>query len=136
MKPLAAVNGISINNTNNQFPGRATRTVARYQLSAPVIIFWKPDRHSRMRAEGTLFDIGTRGIYVLCATIPPLDVDIHFEILLPPLHEDSSPVRIKGVGRVVREQQGPVRSGFALLSYGLLLRPAARTDQRVGMNKG
>ena len=135
MKVATAVNGISINNTPNQVAGRTGRKVARYQLSAPVIFFWKPDRHSRMRAEGTLSDIGTRGIFVLGHTIPPLDVDIHFEILLPPLHEDSSPVRIKGVGRVVREHQGPMRSGFALLSFGLLLRPAAKPE-RAGMNKG
>jgi hypothetical protein len=110
--------------------GKADRQVARYQLSAPVVFFWKLEKQTRMRAEGTLRDIGPRGIFVFGKNVPPLNVETHVEILLPPIREDSKPVRIKGVGRVIRRHLGPENVGFALLSTSLLLRPAtARTSQ-------
>src|SRR6478609_1711843 len=104
--------------------GKVDRQVARYQLTAPVVFFWKLEKQTRMRAEGTLRDIGPRGIFIFGKTIPPLNVEAHVEILLPPIREDCKPVRIKGVGRVIRRHLGPENVGFALLSTSLLLRPA------------
>jgi hypothetical protein len=104
------------------------RTALRYPLRLPVVFSWQ-DEHGKIQgSDGYCRDLGSRGIYVLANSVPPLGVAIEMNVFLPRPEHSARPSEIQAVGRVVRSELGAAEAicGFAAMNHTtLLLEPKA-----------
>jgi hypothetical protein len=109
------------------------RTALRYPLRLPVVFSWQ-DEHGKIQgSDGYCRDLGSRGIYVLANSVPPLGVAIEMNVFLPRPEHSARPSEIQAIGRVVRSELGPAETtcGFAAMNHTtLLLEP--KTDAGAG----
>jgi hypothetical protein len=76
----------------------------------------------RFQGEGVTRDVSVQGAFILTTTIPPPDVPIQVDLLLPSLTGMSSMMRITGRARVIRIEQRPSNAwirGFAVVTDDL-----------------
>jgi hypothetical protein len=99
------------------------RTALRYPLRLPVVFSWQ-DEHGKIQgSDGYCRDLGSRGIYVLANSVPPLGVAIEMNVFLPRPEHSARPSEIQAIGRVVRSELGPAEMscGFAAMNHTTLL---------------
>jgi len=104
------------------------RKEIRYRLDAPAVFSWEGLRHKRLQGEGITRDISVQGAFILTATMPPPDVAVQVDLLLPSLTGVKGMMRITGKARVIRVE--PLKAdtwmhGFAVVTddqhqWGLL----------------
>jgi len=89
------------------------RKFPRYRLLAPVIFTWTDTSGLSQARGGFARDISPGGLFVLCGTSPPLETALTLEVLLPPLKDSPTLLRLKGEGKVVRVATQPTGFGAA-----------------------
>jgi hypothetical protein len=98
------------------------RREIRYRLDAPAVFSWEGMSRRRFQGEGVTRDVSVQGAFILTTTIPPPDVPIQVDLLLPSLTGMSSMMRITGRARVIRIEQRPSNAwirGFAVVTDDL-----------------
>jgi hypothetical protein len=98
------------------------RREIRYRLDAPAVFSWEGMSRRRFQGEGVTRDVSVQGAFILTTTIPPPDVPIQVDLLLPSLTGMSSMMRITGRARVIRIDQRPSNAwirGFAVVTDDL-----------------
>src|ERR1700722_6263433 len=100
------------------------RTALRYPLRLPVVFSWQDERGRIQGSDGYCRDLGSRGIYVLCGSVPPLGVAVEMNVFLPRPEHSSRPSEIHAIGRVVRSEPAASHQccGFATMNHTTLLR--------------
>jgi hypothetical protein len=99
------------------------RTALRYPLRLPVVFSWQ-DEHGKIQgSDGYCRDLGSRGIYVLANSVPPLGVAIEMNVFLPRPEHSARPSEIQAIGRVVRAELGAAEAtcGFAAMNHTTVL---------------
>src|SRR5579862_6676843 len=94
----------------------------RYRLDAPAVFSWEGMSRRRFQGEGVTRDVSVQGAFILTTTIPPPDIPIQVDLLLPSLTGRSSTMRITGRARVIRIDQRPSNAwirGFAVVTDDL-----------------
>jgi len=94
----------------------------RYRLDAPAVFSWEGMSRRRFQGEGVTRDVSVQGAFILTTTIPPPDIPIQVDLLLPSLTGMSSTMRITGRARVIRIDQRPSNAwirGFAVVTDDL-----------------
>jgi hypothetical protein len=99
------------------------RKQARFRLIAEVTFFWFDMNGTRLRGQGTTQDVSSEGVLVVSQTAPPVGAALLYEVFLPKLSADSAPMRMKGVGMVVRAAAALDKAGerFAIHAPSSLL---------------
>jgi hypothetical protein len=105
-----------------------SRKSVRYQIGVPAFFSWKAKGRRRV-GEGVTRDISAEGMFVSTSSSPPAEVQIRIEIVLPPLHTGAPPLRIRGVGKVIRTETGSATAGFALASQAFALQNGAALSE-------
>jgi hypothetical protein len=98
------------------------RREIRYRLDAPAVFSWEGMNCRRFQGEGVTRDVSVQGAFILTTTIPPPDMPIQVDLLLPSLTGMSSMMRITGRARVIRIEQRPSNAwvrGFAVVTDDL-----------------
>jgi hypothetical protein len=98
------------------------RREIRYRLDAPAVFSWEGMSRRRFQGEGVTRDVSVQGAFILTTTIPPPDIPIQVDLLLPSLTGMSSMMRITGRARVIRIEQRPSNAwirGFAVVTDDL-----------------
>lgn len=99
------------------------RSAKRYRMNTAVIFHWRGPDNKRFQGEGTTRDLSVEGIFVLTATCPPANAQVHMEVILP-LSDGVSKAQMKAdmtVLRVDHDIEGCKRSGFSAVGKGFLL---------------
>jgi len=98
------------------------RKEIRYRLDAPAVFSWEGLRHKRLQGEGITRDISVQGAFILTATMPPPDVAVQVDLLLPSLTGVKGMMRITGKARVIRVEPLTAETwahGFAVVTDDL-----------------
>jgi hypothetical protein len=101
------------------------RTALRYPLRLPVVFSWQDDAGRVHGCDGYCRDLGSRGIYVQAALVPPLGVSVEMNVFLPRPEHSVRPSEIHAIGRVVRSERPAAaseNSGFAAMNHTTRLR--------------
>lgn len=101
------------------------RTALRYPLRLPVVFSWQDDAGRVHGCDGYCRDLGSRGIYVHAALVPPLGVSVEMNVFLPRPEHSVRPSEIHAIGRVVRSERPVAPSeicGFAAMNHTTRLR--------------
>ena len=92
-------------------------------MSTAVIFRWKGPDNQRFQGEGATRDLSVEGVFVLAATCPPVNAQVHLQVILP-LSDGASKAQMKAdmtVLRVDHDVEGGRRSGFSAVGKGFLL---------------
>ncbi len=81
----------------------ARRAFRRFQLTVPALFRWKESEERR--EIGCCTNIGMGGLFVLTTKCPPVEAEVHVEVMLPALDPAVREVRLNCVGRVIRKQE-------------------------------
>lgn len=98
------------------------RREIRYRLDAPAVFSWEGMSRRRFQGEGVTRDVSVQGAFILTTTMPPPDIPIQVDLLLPSLTGMSSMMRITGRARVIRIEHRPSNAwirGFAVVTDDL-----------------
>ncbi len=98
------------------------RKEIRYRLDAPAVFSWEGMSCRRFQGEGVTRDVSVQGAFILTTTMPPADIPIQVDLLLPSLTGVSSMMRITGRARVIRIEHRPSNTwirGFAVVTDDL-----------------
>jgi hypothetical protein len=88
----------------------------RYRLSVPVLCRWKDETGARCLGKGFTRDISTQSVFVYCSELPAVGTTVRMEFMFPPLEENSSELRLRSVGQVVRVDNNGHGTGFAAVN--------------------
>jgi hypothetical protein len=83
------------------------RKSRRYSLSAPAVFLWERPDGLLQEGEGTIRDIGDRGVFILGDLAPPLGGHVDVDVYLPCLEPGRNAVRLHGEGTVIRVDRDP-----------------------------
>lgn len=95
-------------------PLATRRSCTRFPIVARVVCSWGR-KYERRVVEGLTRDISVKGLFVASPDSPPVSAVVRCQVALPPLSgaaEPSTPVVLRGIGRVVRTDER--RPGFAI----------------------
>jgi hypothetical protein len=109
------------------------RRFARHPIAATALFSWK-DLGARRAGNGVTRDICAAGVFVWSDICPPESTQVQTELVLPPLHAEASPLRMKVLGQVVRIEAQP-RMGFAVHSQNFILLNGVSEAESPGLNR-
>ena len=90
------------------------RKAKRYQLSAPVYLWWRHDDGKPLQLAGVTRDISMKGIFFLTAAVIHVGTRLELEVVLPTLNGQGRGMTLHGEGKVLRvEPIGTVEKGIA-----------------------
>ncbi len=102
-----------VNTTSSGIP-MELRKRRRFTLSAPAFFCWQRPDGNLQQGEGTTRDIGGRGVFVVCASNPPVNGGIEIDIYLPAVGATGRSIHLYGQGTIIRcEQLDGHDCGFA-----------------------
>jgi hypothetical protein len=90
------------------------RGATRYQLRVPVVFRCTDGDVESPSGCGFTRDVSTKGVFIICDTPPPPRCNVELEVFLTPFAPETSGLRVKGSGLVLRVDQ--TRDGFAVMS--------------------
>jgi len=99
------------------------RKADRYGLELPVVFRWGEGRASR-KGSGHTRDISIAGAFILSGEGPGIGTVVQFDFLLPSLLASTTPLKLHGMGRVVRVEPANINGtpvGFALANTSFSL---------------
>lgn len=99
------------------------RKANRHGLVLPVVFRWGEGRASR-KGSGRTRDISIAGAFILSGEGPELGALVQFEFTLPSLLASTAPLKLHGMGRVVRVEPMNTKGtpvGFALANTSFSL---------------
>lgn len=102
-------------------------------MSTAVIFRWKGPDNQRFQGEGATRDLSVEGVFVLTATCPPVNAQVHMQVILP-LSDGASKAQMKAdmtVLRVDHDVEGDKRSGFSAVGKGFMLSTFTERASRV-----
>ena len=79
-----------------------TRGHHRCRLSLPVVFSWRDVKGKTYKGKGFTRDISAGGLFLVTRNQVPVGANIQFEVFLPPISRDTSPLRMEGKADVVR----------------------------------
>ena len=99
------------------------RKTDRHGLALPVVFRWGEGQASR-KGSGRTRDISIAGAFILSGEGPELGALVQFEFSLPSLFASATPLKLHGMGRVVRVEPTNTNGtpvGFALANTSFSL---------------
>ena len=90
------------------------RRTVRYNLCLPLVFEWTDESGAVIQQPGFTRDISTGGLYVSCATSPPMNSTIRLQMVLPSNKEVfPENLTLAATARVVRFASQGEAAGFA-----------------------
>lgn len=96
------------------FGRKGIRGGTRIPLELPVQIRWKTDEGTEREAQGKTESMSGNGLFILAPVRIRHDTPIQFTILLP-AEVTRTPIQLKCVGRVVRQQKRGAPAGLGVV---------------------
>ena len=100
------------------------RGASRYPVRANVLFSWDEERGIHLEGTGVTRDMSIKGVFVYSMVLPPKNASVDMEVAFSPLRENSSAVRIRVRGRIVRTESDtvdPLLGGFAVTSESTIV---------------
>ncbi len=107
------------------------RKAARFLLRVPVIFKWNDERGQSHEGTGFSRDVSTSGIFVMTDIRTPFGVAIELDVLLPPLQDSGTSLRLSAAGIVLRVTDAEGPRGFASTSDFAAIAGEAESAQLV-----
>ena len=90
------------------------RRTVRYKLCLPLVVEWTDEGGTVTQEAGFTRDISTCGLYVTCATFPPINSIVRLQIAFPPNKEiRPDGLKFSATAQVVRLATDTETAGFA-----------------------